>query len=120
MTDQGPRWFALLGLLVPFVAAGAVEPDDAAIARLVKQLGSDSFEKREEATRRLKEIGEPALDALRKAAASDDLEVHRRARDVSAAIEARLYGLERLLTGHTGEVWNVAVSADGRRVLTSS
>jgi WD40 repeat protein len=119
MTKAWPRCVALLASLLPSapVVAG---PDDAEIARLVKQLGSDEFEKREAATRRLNEIGEPALDALRRAAAGADLEVNRRARDVIAAIEKRLYGEERALLGHTGQVWNVVVSADGRRVLTSS
>jgi HEAT repeat protein len=50
------------------------------IARLVRQLGDDSFEKREAASRELDAIGEPAVAALRKAAASsDDPEIRWRA-----------------------------------------
>src|SRR5205807_10511606 len=79
----------------------------------------DDFQKREAATNRLEEIGEPALDAVSKARTSSDPEVRCRARDIVAVIEARLYP-ELVLTGHTGEVWRVCVSADGKRVLTSS
>jgi hypothetical protein len=62
-----PRSFALLLLALPFVPAVADDPDDAEIVRLVKQLGSSDFRMRDAATKRLKEIGEPALDALGKA-----------------------------------------------------
>ena len=55
-------WIALLVLVllsVPLVVAAA--PDDGEIARLVKQLGDDDFDKREAASKRLTETGEPAL-----------------------------------------------------------
>lgn len=52
---------------------------DAAIARLVEQLGSPSFAEREQATKDLGTIGVLALDALRKAAKSTNPEVARRA-----------------------------------------
>jgi C-terminal peptidase prc len=75
------------------LAAPANEPADAAdaerIALLIKQLGADKFEKREEATKALDAIGIPALDALRAAEKSTDAEVRRRAGDVVAAIEGR-------------------------------
>jgi hypothetical protein len=70
MTTWLPRWFACLILLLPFIPVVAAAPDDVEIARLVEQLGSDEFMKREVATTRLKEIGEPALDALHQAATS--------------------------------------------------
>jgi WD40 repeat protein len=92
----------------------------ATIARLIEQLGDDEFATREAATKRLKEIGEPALDALDRAAASDDLEVRRRAEEIVAEIEKKLYEDHVSLTGHTDAVWNVCISADGKRVLTSS
>src|SRR5947208_7569810 len=53
-------WIALLVFALPGIPLVAVDPADAEIARLVKQLGHDEFEKREAATTRLKEIGEPA------------------------------------------------------------
>jgi hypothetical protein len=64
MTTWLPRWIALLVLALPFVPAVAVAPDDKEIERLVKQLDSVKFKERQEATKRLEEIGEPALDAL--------------------------------------------------------
>src|SRR6266404_1755351 len=95
------RSFALLLLAVPFVPAVADDPDDKEIARLVKQLGSSDFRVRDAATKRLKEIGEPALDAMTKAATHSDVEVRRRAVDLVAVIENKLYGAELRLTGHT-------------------
>src|ERR1022692_122836 len=111
---------ALVGLPLSQAAwpdQAEVQPDDKEIERLVKQLGSDVFKDREAATKRLKEIGEPALDALRKA--KDTLEVRRRAEAIIVAIDDRMNGKELLLTGHTGEVLCVSVSADGKRLLTS-
>src|SRR6266571_2059045 len=75
MTASLPRWFVFLMWVVPFVSLVAVDPDDMEIVRLIKQLGSDKFKEREAASKRLAEIGEPALDALDKAATSNDLEV---------------------------------------------
>jgi uncharacterized protein (TIGR03067 family) len=61
------------------------------VASLIRQLGHEEFEKREAASRELEAIGEPALDALRKARASDaDPEIRRRAGGVIQVILARL------------------------------
>src|SRR5262245_8692197 len=49
------------------------------VARLIRQLGDDEFLKREAASQELASIGEPAYDALRRAAAtSEDVEIRRR------------------------------------------
>jgi WD40 repeat protein len=120
MATGSSRWLAFLVWVLPFFPLVAASPDDKEIERLVKQLGDDEFEKREEATRRLKEVGEPALDALYKAAASDDAEARRRARAILPGIEDKVYGEPLCLTGHTSYVCRVVVSADGKRVLTSS
>src|SRR5438552_18593633 len=78
------------------------ETETERIARLIKQLGDDAFAKREAASRELDAIGEPALPALCKAAASsDDLEIRRRAERIVATIDDRLYP-ELRLTGHAG------------------
>jgi hypothetical protein len=114
------RWFALLLVALLFVPAFAADADDKEIARLVKQLGDDDFDKREAAALRLKEIGEPALDALVKAKSNSDPEVRRRADETVAVIEDKLYMEQLCLEGHTGNVWSVSVSADGKRVLTGS
>jgi HEAT repeat protein len=98
------RWLASLVLVVPFIAGCATESDDKEIARLVKQLGDDDFDKREEATARLKEIGEPALDALDKAKSSRDAEVRRRAEEIVPIIEDKLYVEQLCLKGHTDKL----------------
>ena len=116
MTTWLPRFFVLLLLVLPFVPVVAVEPDDTEIARLVRQLGSDDFDQREAATTRLKAIGEPALDAVTKAATSSDPEVRHRAEDIILTIEGKLFG-EFCLIGHTAGVWGVAVSH--RRAVVS-
>src|SRR5207245_1697796 len=120
MTTWLPRWFALLVLALPFVPVAADAPDDAEIARLVKQLGDEDFDKREAATTRLKEIGEALFDALHQATTSHDPEVRRRAEDLVAVLEKKLSGEQLRFTGHTALVRCVCVSADGKRVLTSS
>jgi WD40 repeat protein len=110
---------ALLLLALPLISVPAA-PDADEMARLVKQLGDDDFARREAASKRLIEIGELALDALRNAAESDDAEVRRRAGEIVAGIENRLYGEQLRLTGHTNSVTGVVVSADGNRLLTCS
>jgi WD40 repeat protein len=119
MTTWLPRLIALPLLLPLFAAAPPAGPSSAEVARLIEQLGDDDFHTREAATARLKMAGEPALDALHEATKGKDPEVRRRARRIVFAIENRLYGPELRLTGHTGTVWSVCVSADGERVLTS-
>src|SRR5437764_14733839 len=79
------RCFAGLLLVLPFVTAVADDPDDQEIARLVKQLGSSDYRTRQAATKRLEEIGEPALYALGKA--KDKQEPLRRAEANVADIE---------------------------------
>ena len=117
MTIWLTRCFAMLLLVPPFVPAVADDPDDKEIARLVKQLGSSDYRMRDAATKRLTEIGEPALDALGKATGT--LEMRRRAEQIIAVTEARLYP-ELILTGASVTVsGSVSVSADGKRVLTN-
>src|SRR5262245_22058117 len=100
-------------------AAPPPSPRAAEVERFIAQLGSDAFAEREAASKRLEAIGEPALEALRKALTSDDLEVRDRARRVVAVVENRIYAEQLRLTGHAGALWAVCVSADGKRLLTS-
>jgi hypothetical protein len=76
-----------LGLLasLPSSADETVSADK--INRLIEQMGSGSFADREKATKELDAIGVPALEALRKAAKSDDVEVKRRAGELLKKIE---------------------------------
>ncbi len=72
--------FVLGAVVAAWSACRAAETQDERIDRLIRQLGSESFAQREQAGKELEAIGTPALDALRKAAAtSTDAEVRRRA-----------------------------------------
>jgi hypothetical protein len=89
----------LLGLAL--VASAAAPPagdaeEGARIARLIEQLGSDTFAEREKATRALDEVGEPALEALQKATRSSEAEVRKRANSLVAAIEKRVESARHL------------------------
>lgn len=57
------------------------------IDKLIDQLGSGSFVEREKASKQLADIGLPALEALRKAAKSEDAEVRKRAEEILPRIE---------------------------------
>ena len=80
--------FAVLivaGLALPSPAGES--PSKEQIDKLIEQLGSSTFNEREKATKELAAIGEPALEALRKAAKSDDAEVRKRAEELLPKIE---------------------------------
>jgi hypothetical protein len=94
--------YAFVGALVMLVTTGILRGDAdketlaARVARLIEQLGDDRFAKREAASRELAAIGEPALDSLRQAAASNsDPEIRLRAGQVIRLILARA-GLNEL------------------------
>jgi WD40 repeat protein len=106
--------------MLVFAVVALIAADDNEIARLVRQLGDDDFDRREAASKRLAEIGEPAHDALRRAMDSDDVEVRQRAEIIVAGIEKKLFAEQIRLTGHTAGLWRVCVSADGKRLLSSS
>jgi WD40 repeat protein len=115
MTTWLPRGFTCFVLLLSFVPVIAA-PADAEVARLVKHLGDDNFDKREVASKGLEAIGEPALEAVTKTATSSDLEVRRRTADIVAVIDDNLHP-EHYLTSHR-RLLHICVSADGKRVLT--
>jgi hypothetical protein len=72
-------------LVMVLASLAAVAQDD--VEKWVKDLGSESFDVREKATAKLKEIGAPAAEALRKAAKeSPDAEVRQRAEELLQAI----------------------------------
>lgn len=70
--------------------------DNESIERLIEQLGNTNFKDREAATKKLRKIGKPALPVLRKARASDDLEIRRRVDELIAAIDTGAAPLLRL------------------------
>jgi formylglycine-generating enzyme required for sulfatase activity len=66
-----------------FISLGLAQGEDidaARVAVLVKQLGDDTFAKREAATKALEALGDKALPALVQALDNDDLEIRRRVR----------------------------------------
>jgi HEAT repeat protein len=72
------------------------------VERLIRQLGSESFEAREQADKELIAIGPPALEQLRRALKSADAEIARRVRICIPRIErnAKVASLvEQLLKG---------------------
>jgi uncharacterized protein (TIGR03067 family) len=82
MNQPNVRLGLLALLLIPLGDTGTADPpqtDQAKIQRLIRQLGSENFQKREAASRDLAAIGEPARHALRRALHDPDLEVRRRA-----------------------------------------
>jgi RNA polymerase sigma factor (sigma-70 family) len=90
---------------------------EAEIERLIKQLGSDKFTEREAATTALERIGEPAYDALRRAAETgDDVEIRRRAEGIIGRIEQR-WQLRRF-EGSIAPVYRVAFSPNNRQALS--
>jgi RNA polymerase sigma factor (sigma-70 family) len=96
----------------------AATADTEKIDQLIRQLGSSKFADRAAASKSLAEIGEPALPALRRAAAANvDLETQRRAENLVRNIERRweLYCFK----GHTDAVPGAVMSPDGRLVLSA-
>src|SRR5262245_24554687 len=89
----------------------------ARVERLIKQLGDNSFAKREAASRELETIGEPALPALRKAADTDrDPEIRCRARRVVETLAARASARELAKwVGYWKTADGVWLQIDGQR-----
>jgi hypothetical protein len=80
---------AAIPALLLAAAAAAQPPAADDPARLVGRLNHPDYHEREAATRRLEEIGPPALDALRAGCRSEDPETVRRAAEVLRKVERR-------------------------------
>ncbi len=103
----------LLLLLLP--ALGGQDDAEA----LVRKLGSDKVEERDEAIRGLKAMGRAALPAIEKAAADKDAEIAARARDLlrrlairesfSPRLKALLPGIEDRLDPDKPSLWTEAL-----------
>jgi WD40 repeat protein len=111
-----PLPLVLLALCVSLQGADPVKKPD--IPTLVKQLGADSYTDRQAATAALEKAGPAALDALRKAMKSGDLEMRRRAERIVDAIEKTVYRELRKFEAHSGSVNCVCFSPDGKRALS--
>jgi len=71
-------------------ATPSAASDTAALDRLIRQLGSDRFAEREEASKALRAREAASLPALWKATRSDDPEIRRRAREIVVVVELRV------------------------------
>ena len=85
-----------LALGVPGRAVAEDPKGTERVTGLIQQLGNGDFAQREAAARALDALGREALAPLRRAAASEDAEVRRRASDLAEQIEKRLESLRLL------------------------
>jgi HEAT repeat protein len=95
-TEVDPEDGRLLAYLERYVEAAEVQKR---VDELIQKLGDNDFDTREEASRALIDVGQPALSQLREARKSDDVEVARRAEDCLSKI-----GKEAKAIGTTAEV----------------
>ncbi len=112
-------------LLAAVVAVGgfaAAPPPGvpAEVKKLIEQLGDDDADVRKAAARKLEDLGEGVLQPLRQAGKSHaDVDVRLRAAVVAAAIEKKLFGEVLCFKGHSGWVYRLAVTPDGKHVVSS-
>jgi uncharacterized protein (TIGR03067 family) len=114
---------AVIGTILIYPAGvlrgeGTNETEGGRITRLIQQLGDDDFAKREGASKELGAIGEPALAALRKAAASsDDIEIRVRAEMIVREIAARRLAIaaRKEIEGLQGTWHSMSTEIDGVR-----
>ena len=102
----------------------ADETDEPEVEELIEQLGDELFGKREAANEQLRQIGAPALDALRQALkTTKDAEIRARAKSLIAGIEKRLFGLRRQFGPHQGRPLNwstrVVATPDGKQIVST-
>ena len=114
----------LVAMAVPAFAADPKAPDEAAIRKLIDQLGDDDFDKRETAAKRLEAIGIAALPLLRKTVAeSKDAEQRARADELAAKIAKSAFVQVRVfdkpnLRGPRRWISRVVVTPDGKQAIT--
>jgi len=77
---------ALLSFSASALAATPRIGADTITQAVIRDLGAERYDVRERATDLLRRIGQPALEAIEKAAGSDDPEIRLRARDVLADV----------------------------------
>jgi hypothetical protein len=100
------HFLSLVVLTTPIAIRADDKPktpvDPKVLRQLVDQLGSDDFDTRENASKRLLELDEGALPALKDGAKSTDAEVRQKAEELAATIAARVE--ERAIQKMFGEL----------------
>jgi WD40 repeat protein len=92
------------------------------IGKLIEQLGDEQLARRKDAGKRLEEIGEPALEQLRKAERKHvDPDVRLRAGILVRAIENKGWSEERVIQGQARGYWlnRVAFLPDGKQAVAA-
>jgi WD40 repeat protein len=113
------RIFVLLVLPTASLAGASPQPTTADIDKLIGQLSEEGAGKRRAAARKLEELGEVALEPLKKTLKSAaDVDVRLWAGVIIRDIETKLYAQVRQFEAHMGWVNVVAVSADGKLALS--
>src|SRR5262249_40535494 len=115
---------AMAGVL--WTAARAADDDDKEkkadpkeIAKLIDQIGDDDEDKRNEAEKKLIELGEQAHEAVRKAAKDHpDADVRLRATLLLKKIGDHVFRELKKMTGHKKFIRCVVVTKDGKKALT--
>ena len=112
---------SLLGLMLGVVVVCAAEAA-ADIDKLIEQLGDDDLARRRAASKRLEEIGTPALKKLRVAERKhSDPDVKLRAGLIVRAIENKGWGEVRTIVGPTRGYWlnRIAFTPDGKQAVAA-
>jgi WD40 repeat protein len=119
-----PHYLApcLFCLVAGLPAPAAADEEARAIDKLIRQLGSDDFDLREEASDKLAKVGEAALPALKAAAKEHrDVEIRRRAALLVERIEKEHRAEQLTIRGPTAGYWvnRVAFSKDGKQAIAT-
>ncbi|MGQ9591244.1 MAG: hypothetical protein ACUVYA_13240 [Planctomycetota bacterium] len=121
-TAYGPLVIPVSDVLRVRFAQGKKADVDDQVDVHIAALGSDEFDAREQAVEKLREIGLPALEKLRKAAASEDPEVKARAEKLVAELEELVeddeededLAVAKPLTGSDDEIVTAKFTVKGR------
>jgi Tol biopolymer transport system component len=112
----------LIGLIVTVPIHAAADEKAPDIEKLIRQLGDEDFDVREETTAKLAKLGEAVLPALKTAAKeSHDVEVKRRAAELVARIEKENRADQLTIRGPTSGYWlnRVTFSKDGKQAIAT-
>jgi WD40 repeat protein len=114
---------ALFLVSITFAGFGAGPPavTPSAWQTLIDQLGDEEYDTRKAAGKKLADMGEDILPALRRAGKShSDADVRLRAAVLASDIERRLDREVRVFRGHAQGVFAFALSPDGKRMASGA